>query len=88
MPVTVVFSREKSTHTSGLGVASASWAGILQRSDSVAVCGNGAWASEIRVAARVLASKFPSYVLAPGCPPPWEIVHSDPKRLLLGGQRL
>ena len=41
MPVTVVYSREKPTHTSGLGVVSVSLAGILQRSDSMAVCGNG-----------------------------------------------
>ena len=61
--------QEKPIHTSGLGVVSASWADTLQRSDSVAVCGNGAWASAISVAARVLVSDFPSYALVLGCPP-------------------
>ena len=83
-----VYTREKPTHTSGLGVVSASWAGTLRWSDSVAVSRNGAWASAIRVAARVLASDFPPYVLVLGCPLPWEVVHGDPRRLLPGGWRL
>ena len=78
IPVIDVDTREKPTHTSGLGVVSASWA----------VCGNGAWASAIRVAARVLTSDFPPYALALGCPLPWEVVHGDPRRLLKGGRRL
>ena len=56
--VTVVYNKEKPIHTSGLGVESASLAGTLQKSDSVDVCGIGAWASVIHVAAMVLAGEF------------------------------
>ena len=54
----------------------------------MAACGNGAWASVICVAARVLAGDFPPSVLARRCPLPWEVVHGDPRRLLPGGRRL
>ena len=73
--VTVVYNKGKPIHTSGLGVESASLAGTLQKSDSVAVCGIGAWASMIHAAAMVLAGESLQYVLAPGCPPLWELVH-------------
>ena len=88
IPVIDVYTREKPTHTSGLDVVNASWAGTLRWSDSSAVCGNGAWASAICVAARVLTSDFPQYILVLGCPLPWEVVHGDPRRLPPGGRRL
>ena len=88
IPVIDVYTRQKPTDTSGLGVVRASWAGTLRWSNSEAVCGIGAWASAIRVAARVLASDIPLYVPLLGCPLPWEVVHGDPRRLLPGGRRL
>ena len=78
----------KPIHTSGLGVVNASWAGTLRWSDSVAACRNGAWASAIRVAARVLASELCPCVLVPECPPPWEVVHLNSRLLLPGGRHL
>ena len=61
---------QKPIHTSGCGVGSASSAGILQRSDSEAVCGIGAWASAIHSAGEVLASEFSPWVASPECPMP------------------
>ena len=75
--VTVVYTKEKLIHTSGLGVESASLAGTLQKSDSVAVCGIGAWASAIHGC---------------GCdglgwPPPWE-APVPPIRVWLAGMSI
>ena len=64
IPVIDVYTREKPTHTSGLSAVSASWAGTLRWSDSVAVCGNDAWASAIRVTCLGPGKRFPS--LRPG----------------------
>ena len=68
--VTVVYIKEKLIHASGLGVESASLAGILQRSDSLAICRIGAWASSIHAVVMVLADESLQYVLSPGCLPP------------------
>ena len=62
-------------------------AGTLQKSDSVAICGMGAWASTIHTAAMVLAGESLQYVLAPGCPPLWEVVHHGVIQQLQEGRR-
>ena len=46
----------------------------------MAVCGIGA-------VAMVLAGESLRYVLAPGCPPPWEVVHHGSKQQLQEGRR-
>ena len=79
--------QQKLIHTSGRGVGSASSAGKLQRSDSWAVCGIGAWASTIHAAVRVLDSEFPPLVSSPGCPTPWEAVPHGSRQQLQEGQR-
>ena len=79
--------RQKLIHTSGRGVGSASSAGRLQRSDSWALCGTGAWASAIHAAVRVLDSGFPPLVSSPGCPTPWEAVPHYSKQQIQDGQR-
>ena len=50
---------QKPIHTSGRGAGSTSSAGILQRSDSEAVCRIGAWASAIHAAGRSWQASFP-----------------------------
>ena len=77
--------QQKLIHTSGRGVGSASSAGKLQRSDSWAVCGIGAWASTIHAAVRVLDSEFPPLVSSPGCPTSWEAVPHGSRQQLQEG---
>ena len=53
----------------------------------MAVCGIGAWASAIHAVAMVLVGESLRYVLAPGCPPPWKVVHHGSKQQLQEGRR-
>ena len=75
-------------HTSGRGMGGASSAGILQRSDSWAVCVGGAWASAIHADEMVLDSGFPPLDSSTGCPIQWEVVpHGSGQQLQVGQRR-
>ena len=78
---------QKPIHSSDHGVGNTSSAGILQRSDSEAVCGIGAWASTIHAAGEVLASEFPPWVSSSGCPISWEGVPHRSMQQVQEGQR-
>ena len=79
--------QQKLIHIRGRSVGSTSSAGKLQRSDSWAVCGIGAWASAIHAAGRVLDSEFSPLVSFLGCPTPWEAVPYGSRQHLQEGQR-
>ena len=78
--------RQKLIHTSGRGVGSASSAGRLQRIDSWAVCGTGAWVRAIHAAVRFLDSRFLPLVSYPRCPTQWEAVPHDSRQQIQDGQ--
>ena len=69
-------------------VGSTSWAYRPQWSDSGVACGKGAWASVVRVAARLRAGVLLLSGWGLRYPTPWVGEISGPKRLLQEGQRL
>ena len=57
-------------HTSARGEMGASWAGIALKSDSWAVCVDGAWATEIDTFEGILGGEQAPAVQIRGCPRP------------------
>ena len=52
-----LYQGKSAIHTSVRGVVGASWAGITLKSDSWAVCANGAWLTKIHAFEVILGSE-------------------------------
>ena len=55
--ISCLYQGKRAIHTNGRGVVGASWAGIMPKSGSWAVCASGAWASVIHAYGMALGSE-------------------------------